>query len=99
MNWKCVNIKFLCPKQKRVLSKIRFLSTNIENSFVEKIPVIDNYRMNQIDLFAKDMGVFIDKVVGLVELKFETLDRKHKVTSVGTSSFHDEMCKGVLFFE
>ena len=99
MNWKRVNVKFLCPKQKRVLSKIKFLSNNIENSFVEKTPVIDNYRMSEIDLFAKDMGVYIDKVVGLVELKFETLDRKQKVTSVGLSSFHDEIRKGVLFFE
>ena len=53
--------------------------------------------MSQIDLFTKDMGVYIDKVIGFVELKFETLENKHKITSVIISSFHDEMCKGVFF--
>ena len=99
MNWKGVSVALLCPKQKRVLRTIKFLNNEIENSSVEKIPVIDNYRMSEIDLFAKDMGVYIDKVVGLIELKFETLDRKQKITSVGLSSFHDEIRKGVLFFE
>ena len=66
------------------------MNANIENYCVEKIPDIGNYRMSQIGLFAKDMGVCIDKVVGLVELNFETLDRKRKVTSVGISSFHNE---------
>ena len=75
------------------------MNNNIENSCVEKIPVIGDCRMSQIDLFAKGTRVYIDNVVGLVELNFETLDRKHKVTSVGISSFHDETCKGVLFFE
>ena len=63
MNWKCVDNKLLCAKQKRVLSKNRLMNANIENSCVEKTPVIGNCRMSQIDLLAKDIGVHIEKLL------------------------------------
>ena len=98
MNWKSIDYKILCENQKKDFSKIRLMNQFIEENYNEAVPKISNYSISEIDLFAKDMGAYIDKVAKLVELKFGTLDRRKKITNVGLSAFHNAIQQGVQFF-